>query len=84
MCCDTPMLTRYHPSEDVSKDMNAQGVKIYQELIGILRWEVEIGRVDIILEVLFLSSHLALPKFGHLQEVYRIFRYLKQVLKRKL
>ena len=64
--------------------MNAQGVKIYQELIGILRWSVEIGRVDILLEVLLLSSHLALPIVGHLQAVYHIFGYLKQVPKRKL
>ena len=82
--CDTPMSTSYHPSEDVSKEMNAQGVQTYQELIGILRWAIEIGRVDILLEVSLLSSHLALPRVGHLQAVYRIFGYLKQVKKRKL
>ena len=35
--CDTPMSTSYHPSEDVSKEMNAQGLQTSQELIGILR-----------------------------------------------
>ena len=64
--------------------MNAQGVQTYQELIGMLRWAVEIGRVDILLEVSLLSSHLALPRVGYLQAVYRIFGYLKQVPKRKL
>ena len=78
------MLTSYHPREDVSKEMNVQGVQTYQELIGILRWAIEIGRVDILLEVSLLSSHLALPRVGHLQAVYRIFGYLKQVKKRKL
>ena len=78
------MSTSYHPIEDISKEMNAQGVQTYQELIGILRWAIEIGRVDILLEVLLLSSHLALPRVGYLQEVYRIFGYLKQVPKRKL
>ena len=82
--CRTPMSTSYHPSEDVTKELNVEGVQFYQELIGILRWAVEIGRVDILLEVSLLSSHLALPRIGHLQAVYHIFGYLKQVPKRKL
>jgi hypothetical protein len=82
--CDTPMSTSYHPSEDVSREMNAEGLHTYQELIGILRWAIEIGRIDILLEVSLLSSHLALPRVGHLQAVYRIFGYLKQVPKRRL
>ena len=79
-----PMSVSYHPSEDVSPELNVQGVQTYQELIGILRWAVEIGRVDILLEVSLLSSHLALPRSGHLQAVYQIFGYLKHVPKRKL
>ena len=78
------MRTRYHPVEDVSKEIIAQGVQTQHKLIGILRWAVKIGRVDILLDVLLLSSHLALPIFGHLQAVYCIFGYLKQVPKRKL
>ena len=31
-----------------------------------------------------MLSHLALPRIGHLQAVYHIFGYLKQVTKRKL
>ena len=61
-----------------------EGVQFYQEMIEILRWAVEIGRVDILLEVSLLSPHLALPRIGHLQAVYHIFGYLKQVPKRKL
>ena len=82
--CDTPMSTGYHPSEDVSRELNAEGLHMYQEMIGVLRWAIEIGRIDILLEVSLLSSHLALPRVGHLQAVYRIFGYLKQVPKRKL
>jgi hypothetical protein len=52
-------------------------MRYYQELIGVLRWAVELGRVDILLEVALLSSHLALPRDGHLQQVYHIFAYLK-------
>ena len=79
-----PMSVSYHPSKDVSPELNVQGIQTYQELIGILRWAVKIGRLDILLEVSLLLSHLALPRSGHLQAVYQIFGYLKHVPKRKL
>ena len=41
----------------------------YQSLIGILRWGVELGRVNICLEVSMMSAHLALPRKGHLDQV---------------
>jgi hypothetical protein len=45
-------------------------------LIGLLRWIVELGRVDVDGEVSMMSSHLALPCVGHLKEIYHIFAYL--------
>ena len=82
--CKSPMTTGYHPSEDISAELTAEGLKYYQELIGILRWAIEIGRLDILLEVSLLSSHLALPRKGHLEQVYHIFGYLKTHPKRRL
>ena len=79
-----PMIKNYHPSEDISNKLNTLGVQVYQELIGELLWAVEKGRVKYFLEVALLSLHLALPQSGHLQAVYQIFLYLKQVPKRKL
>ena len=76
--CPTPFSYGYHPSDDVSAELDADGVKYYQELIGALPWAVELGRVDILLEVALLSTHLCLPRTGHLQEVYHIFGYLDQ------
>ena len=49
----------------------------YQSLIGILRWIVELGRCDINCEVSMMSSHLALPREGHLDRLYHIFAFLK-------
>jgi hypothetical protein len=49
----------------------------YGSLIGILRWAVELGRVDITTEVSMMSSHLALPRVGHLAQLFHIFAYLK-------
>ena len=73
------MATTYHSSEDVTKEINEEGLQVYQELIGILHWAVDIGRVDIILEVSLLSSQVALPRVEHLQAVYRVFGSFKQV-----
>jgi len=74
----------YHPAHDISPELDDTDTKYFQELIGILRWAIELGRVDILLEVSLLSSHLALPRRGHLLQVYHIFGYLKKNLKRKL
>jgi hypothetical protein len=82
--CDTPFTSCYHPAEDVSPELNAGDVQYYQESIGVLRWAVEIGRLDILLEVALLSSHLALPRDGHLQQVYHIFGYLKKSPRRRV
>ena len=82
--CATPLPSGYHPAEDVTKELDASGTRYYQELIGVLRWAIELGRVDILLEVALLSSHLALPRVGHLQQVYHIFGYLKKSSRRRL
>jgi hypothetical protein len=43
----------------------------------VLRWIVELGRVDLDVEVSMMSSHLALPREGHLKGIYHIFASLK-------
>ena len=82
--CFNPMVSNYKPELDVSAELKADGVQYYQELIGVLRWAVEIGRCDILLETCLLSAHLALPRIGHLEQVIHIFGYLKAHPKRKL
>jgi hypothetical protein len=82
--CLTPMKAGYRPEIDTSAELKADGIQYFQELIGILRWACELGRVDIATEISLLSSHLALPRVGHLQQVYHIFGYLKAKPKRTL
>jgi hypothetical protein len=82
--CNTPFTSGYHPAEDTTKELDAEGTRYFQELIGVLRWAVELGRVDMLLEVALLSSHLALPRVGHLQQVYHIFGYLDKSPRRRL
>ncbi len=70
--------TATHSGEiDVTPELGEDDASYYHTLIGVLRWIVEIGRVDIDVEVSMMSSHLALPREGHLKEVYHIFAYLK-------
>jgi hypothetical protein len=49
----------------------------YLQLIGILRWAIKLGRIDIALETALMSQYSALPREGHLEAVvYHIFAYL--------
>jgi hypothetical protein len=73
----TVMSQSYRPELDVSPVLGADKANHYQNLIGILRWAVELGRIDIFAQVSMLSQYLAQPREGHLDQVFHIFGYLK-------
>jgi hypothetical protein len=75
---ETPMRTSYRPEIDVSPELKPIEASYYQSLIGILGWIVELGRVDICSEVSMMSSHLALPREGHLEQGFHMFAHLKK------
>ncbi len=62
----------------MSPELKNDGIQLYQELIGVLRWAVELGRVDILLEVSLMSTYMAMPREGHVQQLYRMFYALPQ------
>ena len=72
-----PLLTDYGPEMDVTPELGEADASYYHTLVGILQCIVELGQVDIDVEVSMMSSHLALPRKGHLKELYHIFAYLK-------
>lgn len=74
----TPMTSDYLPELDGSEELTPEDVTFFQELIGILRWAVEIGRVDILTEVSLLSAYQASPRQGHLEQLLHIFAFLKK------
>ena len=74
----------YRPEFDVTPELKADGLQRYQELIGILRWAVELGRVDIFMETSMMLTHKAMPSRGHLEQVHHIFGSIKDRPKRKL
>ena len=74
---NAPFKNDYRPEIDVSDELSPEFAAYYQSLIGILRWMVELGRVDITAEVSMMSSCLALPREGHLKALFHMFRYLE-------
>jgi hypothetical protein len=75
---ETPTQTSYRPELDVTPELDSTQAAYYQSLIGVLRWIVELGRVDICLETSMMSSHLALPREGHLAQLFHMFAHLKK------
>jgi hypothetical protein len=75
---NTPTRTSYRPELDVSPELGPVEAAYYMSIIGILRWIVELGRVNICLECSLMSSHQALPRQGHIEQVFQIFAYLKK------
>lgn len=52
---ETPLSSGYRPELDFSQELCPQKTNYYQGLIGVLRWIVELGRIDIIVPVSLLS-----------------------------
>lgn len=75
----TPLPLNYRPETDNSKELGPEMASRYLQLIGIARWAVELGALDIYLEVSILSHHQALPRKGHLDALYHLFSYIKNV-----
>ncbi|KAI2491971.1 Reverse transcriptase (RNA-dependent DNA polymerase) [Fragilaria crotonensis] len=73
-----PFPLNYAPELDVTPMLDASRSTFYQSQIGVLRWCVELSRVDIITEVSELASYLAMPQEGHLEAVFHLFAYLEK------
>jgi hypothetical protein len=65
----TPVSPTYRPELDVTPELEGEKITYYQGLSGVLRWMVEIGRVDTMMPVTLLSRFLANPREGHLEQV---------------
>jgi hypothetical protein len=74
----TPLSSGYRPELDITPLLGPEKTNYFQNLIGILRWAIELGRIDIHVHVSMLSSFLSSPREGHLEQVLHIFAYLKR------
>jgi hypothetical protein len=75
---ETPLCASCRPELDVSPELQPTDAACHMSLIGMLRWIVALGRVDVCLEYSMLSSHLALPREGHLHQLFQVFACLKK------
>ena len=72
----TPMASDYRPELDISEELDHDDANYCQSAVGMLRWIVELGRIDIITEVSMMSSHMAAPRVGHLERVFQMYSCL--------
>jgi hypothetical protein len=73
-----PFPSDYVPELDTTDLLDNEKAAFYQSQIGVLRWIVELNRIDIITEVSELSSLLAMPCEGHLDALFYLFNYLEK------
>ena len=72
-----PFPLGYEPCIDISRMLTPDEASYFQTIIGVMRWMVELGRIDIATEVSQLSSFLAMPREGHLINALHIMSHLK-------
>ena len=73
----TPMASGYRPEVDSSPYLDPDRASYFMSLMGILRWAIELGRIDIMVEAGLLSRFQAAPREGHLEQMFHIMAYLK-------
>ena len=79
-----PIPINYEPELDVTPHCDEEHASRYRQIIGILRWAIELGRVDILTEVSLLSQYQANPREGHLEALYWMMNYLHRYPTRRL
>jgi hypothetical protein len=70
------MTDKYRLELGALPELNDEQANYLQCLIGILRWIVELGRLDIMVAVALLSRFLVAPREGHLEQEFHIVAYL--------
>ena len=73
----SPWPSKYRPEADVTPELSPTKASYFQSLIGVLRWIIELGRADIVMETSALASMIAMPREGHLKVIFQMFAFLK-------
>eukprot|EP00978_Attheya_sp_CCMP212_P001879 scaffold3890_cov33-Attheya_sp.AAC.7 len=64
-----PTSPGYRPELDIFLELGPEKANYSQHLIGVLRWAVDIGRINIHIKIALSSSHLAMPRKRHLDQI---------------
>ena len=73
-----PFEMGYDPGMDTSPELDPDAVSHSLIVIVILRWMIELGRIDIITKLSLLSYHVALPREGHLEAAVQVITHVCQ------
>ena len=68
------------PELDVTEELLDKLTSMYQQLILVMSWSIELRRIDTLTEESCLSQHLRYPREVNIDAVYCIFRYLQKNL----
>jgi hypothetical protein len=63
----------------VSEELQAKDILLYQQYIGVLRLACGLGQADILTKVSMMSSHIAMPRKGHMEALYFILHTLENM-----
>ena len=72
-----PFPLGYEPCMDLSPLLSPDEASYFQTIIGVMIWLVELGRIDIAVEVSQISSFLDMQRQGNLVNTLHIMSYLK-------
>ena len=65
----SPLEKGDHPEIDLSEELDNEGIKKYQTMIGCLQWAVSLGRFDIQTATMTMSRFCVAPRMGHLDQL---------------
>ena len=66
----------YGPELDITPFCDLEQNNLFMMIVGMMRWLIELGRIDILLETSQLPSYLSSPRIGHLMQALHVFHYL--------
>ena len=61
-----PFSSNYRIDLDVTEEFGTEFLSLYLQLVGVLRWAIELGRIDIFHETLLMSQYQDNRRIGHL------------------
>ena len=64
--CYSPLEKGDHPELDTTEELDMDGIKKYQSVIGALQWTIILGRFDVATAVMTISGFRVAPRQGHL------------------
>ena len=75
----SPLEKGDNPELDTTELLDEEGQQRYMSLIGSMQWAVSLGRFDIQVAVMSMSSFRVAPRRGHLERLQRIYSYLAKM-----